>query len=147
MKDYIKALLLFSALFISLTSAYPLLAHSHHETDYVPWGTDEFELFGLTRPELAKKFKNVLEFDRDYEVAYLTSNSGGPQFLLSFTNNKVSKVQRMFIDGGGCRIMGPVLNSKREAAEFSKDGLEEIANIKEPQLSKLAQAKKCLEGK
>ena len=40
-------------------------AHNHLETGYVPWGVDEYELFGLSKLELAKKFKDKLHFNND----------------------------------------------------------------------------------
>ena len=99
--------------------------HSHLEADYVPWGVDEYELFGLTKSDLCKNFKGKLDFDEQFTHAHL-SGYPGPQFLLTFAGDRVSIVRRMFIDGGGCHIMGPILKSKKEALIFSIDGLSKL---------------------
>ncbi|CAN5378708.1 hypothetical protein BH10CYA1_BH10CYA1_20800 [soil metagenome] len=119
-------------------------AHSHHETNYVSWGTDEFELFDLTQPELTKQFKGVLEFDKNFETAWLNQNHAGPQFILHFSKGKVATVQRVFIDGGGCHIIGPVLESKKSAAEFSVEGLSKNSKLSQKDQEKLALAKSSL---
>ncbi len=129
------------SLVLSTTATY---ADNHHETGYVPWGTDEFELFDLTQPELTKEFKNTLEFDDKFTHAWFNHNHNGPQFLLTFSNGKVSKVERLFIDGGGCHIEGPTLTSKREALKFSIDGLTQLHSSVPQFKEKLASAQKSL---
>lgn len=96
----------------------PVLAHDHLKAEYVPWGIDEYQLFGLTKTELSKQYKNEVHFNHELTEAYLTSESYGPRFLLTYENNHVTAVQRMFIDGGGCHIMGPILKSKRSTKIF-----------------------------
>jgi len=98
-------------------------AHDLHAR-YVSWGVDEYELFGLTKGELKKSFKNTVFFNEDFTNGRLCREGDyGPQFILTFENGHVSSVQRMFIDGGGCHIMGPILESKKEALQFSIEGL------------------------
>jgi hypothetical protein len=119
--------------------------HSHLEAKYVPWGIDEYELFALTQPELLQKFKNKLEFDKDFSHARFDHDStSGPQFLLTITDGHVTGVQRMFIDGGGCHIMGPVLTSKKEALQFSIDGLSHSSTRDQQDNDRLASARKLL---
>ncbi len=127
---------------IRFASAY---GHSHLEATYVPWGIDEYELFGLTPPELLQKFKNRLEFDKDFSHARFDQNStSGPQFIMKITNGHVTGVQRMFIDGGGCHIMGPVLTSKKAALQFSIAGLSQSNTRDQQDNERLASARKLL---
>jgi hypothetical protein len=99
----------------------------HHTAKYVPWGVDEYELLALTPAELSSKFKGKLSFEEDYTHAYMWSGGGaGPQFLLELKDGRVASVQRLFIDGGGCHILGPKLISQREALEFSLNGLSKL---------------------
>jgi len=120
-------------------------SHDHLKAEYVPWGIDEYELFGLTKNQLAKDFKNKLHFNKEFSEGYLTRLDYGPRFLFTYNNNQVSSIQRMFIDGYGCHIMGPILNSKKEALKFSIDGLSALPNggDKEDHL-RLISAKKLL---
>jgi hypothetical protein len=104
------------------------ISHDHLKAEYVPWGIDEYELFGLTKDKLAKDFKNKIRFNKEFSDGYLTRPDYGPHFLFTYNNNQVSSVQRMFIDGYGCHIMGPILNSKKEALKFSIDGLTALPN-------------------
>jgi hypothetical protein len=141
--NFLQMLMALSLTF-ALSTAAVADPHNHHETGYVPWGTDEFELFDLTQPELKKEFKDKLEFDEKLTHAWFNHDRSGPQFLLTFSNGKVSKIERLFIDGGGCNILGPTLTSKREALQFSIDGLRKL-NSSVPQFKeKLAQAQKSL---
>jgi hypothetical protein len=120
-------------------------SHDHLKAEYVPWGIDEYELFDLTKDKLAKDFKSKLHFNKELSEGYLTRPEYGPHFLLTYDNNKVSSVQRMFIDGYGCHIMGPVLNSKKEALQFSIDGLTTLPNGGDKQdKQRLLAAKKLL---
>jgi len=99
----------------------------HHTARYVPWGVDEYELFSLTQSELSNRFKGKLRFEDGYTHAYIREESDrGPQFLIGFQGGRVYSVQRLFIDGGGCNILGPKLMSKEEALKFSIDGLTEL---------------------
>ena len=123
----------------------PAFSHDHLKADYVPWGIDEYEVLGLTKTELAKDFKNKLHFNKEFTEAYLTSQSYGPRFLLTYDHDHINTVQRMFIDGCGCHIMGPLLSSKVDALKFSIDGLTALPGGGDKQdHEKLAFAKKLL---
>ncbi|RTL40900.1 MAG: hypothetical protein EKK48_15095 [Candidatus Melainabacteria bacterium] len=139
-----SVLALFFGYFFCISPIAVVYAQSHHDTGYVSWGTDEFELFGLTKAQLTKKFKGELEFDQNFETAWLSPKHTGPQFILSFSNGKVIAVQRMFVDGMGCHIMGPILKSQKEAARFSIEGLTENPKPNLKDQAKLALAKKEL---
>src|ERR1700722_18203961 len=80
----------------------PVLSHDHLKAEYVPWGVDEYELFGLSKSELAKDFKNTFHFNKEFTQAYLISETYGPRFLLIYDHDHIASVQRMFIDGCGC---------------------------------------------
>lgn len=114
------------------------LAHSL-VTGYVPWGVDEYQLFGLTKIELKKKFGEKLTFDFPCNQAWMNSDHFGPQFFFTYTDGKVSSVSRMFIDGGGCHIQGPLLRSKVDALKFSIDGLAKL-NDNDPKTKKQLEA-------
>jgi hypothetical protein len=104
------------------------LPPEHFKAKYVPWGIDEYELISLTTDELPNKFKGKLRFIEGCRHAYFAKDgSQGPQFLLDISNGHVLSVQRLFIDGEGCNITGPVLTSKKEALKFSIDGLSKLA--------------------
>ena len=126
---------------------FPVIAHDLHAR-YVSWGIDEYELFGLTKDQLKKDFKNKLFFNGDFSDAHFCPDGdAGPQFLLKFENDHVSQVQRMFIDGGGCHIMGPILESKKEALQFSIDGLSSNPyGCDEADHKRLLSAKTLLKG-
>jgi hypothetical protein len=121
------------------------LGHSHHETGYVSWGIDEFELFGLTKEEAAEKFKGRLSLsEEDTAVTFDDGHCG--HFHLSFNKDKrIDGVQRVFIDGAGCEIFGPYLGSKRSALEFSINGLTQNEHLDKDDTTKLATARKLLE--
>jgi len=122
-----KSLLLFAALFYLVSFPGLAFADEHHTARYVPWGVDEYELFSLTQGELSKQFKGKLRFEDGSTHAYIREDSNrGPQFLIGFQGGHVSSVQRLFIDGGGCNILGPKLMSKEEALKFSIEGLSEL---------------------
>lgn len=118
-----------SRLFLLATLLYLSLqvlafADEHHTAHYVPWGVDEYELFALTPRDLSTRFKDKLRFEDNCTHAFIWENNNrGPQFLITFRDGRVSSVQRLFIDGGGCNILGPNLQSKQEALRFSIDGL------------------------
>jgi hypothetical protein len=91
--------------------------------NYVPWGVDEYEFFGLTKPQLAAKFKSRVEFRNEMQRACVSPQKGscsgydGPTFELTFEGGKVSRVQRVFV---GCHESqyGPVLESKPAALRY-----------------------------
>jgi hypothetical protein len=119
--------------------------HSHLETGYVPWGIDEFQFFGLNKAELSKQFKGQLTFDQKFTNAKFNSDCHhGPQFLLTFKNDRVSTVQRMFIDGAGCEIKGPEFMSKKDALKFSILGLSKRTSRDLKDDKMLATAKQML---
>ena len=108
--------------------AWPMPALAQHgPATYVPWGIDEYELFGLTRAEILQKYKGQLGFDKETgRVFFGDRNSTGygrPQFELTYAHDRVVGVKRLFIDGAGCLIWGPGLNSKKDALNFSINGL------------------------
>jgi hypothetical protein len=122
---------------LALSSSLAVVAHDL-EAKYVPWGIEEYELIGLSKEELTKRFKGKLFFDREFTHAWFQENtSRGPQFLLTFSKGTTSSIQRLFIDGGGCHIIGPILNNKAEAMKFVINGLS-AANGR---LTKAEQAK------
>lgn len=141
-------MIFFSASFISLISACGNQSvrdsHNHHQTGYVSWGIDEFELFGLTKEELSKKFKGLLHISEiGAAVAFDDGRSG--HFHLEFDKDaKVNSVQRVFIDGAGCEIFGPFLASKRQALEFTINGLKDVPHLDKDDSAKLAIARKLI---
>lgn len=124
----------------------PALAgqYCHHQTGYVSWGIDEYELFGLTEEEIAEKFKGQLHYDKADHHAKFYSNGYGPQFIVTFTDKHVSAVQRLFIDGAGCNILGPVLSTKKTALEFSIDGLSKMSTRARDDEQRLRTARELL---
>ncbi len=119
--------------------------YCHHHTGYVSWGVDEYELFGLTESELTQKFKGTLRYDKTDSHAYFNEGGiGGPQFILTFIDKRVGKVQRLFIDGAGCHIKGPVISSRKEALEFSIDGLSKMPSRAKDDEQRLKEAKELL---
>jgi len=112
----------------------PATGHSL-DAKYVPWGIDEYELFGLTKSALAQKFKGKLQFNEGFTNAWFFNDKGGPKFLLTFEDGCVATVGRVFVDGAGCNLTGPVLSSKRAALQFSIHGLLQISKrtVKEQQ--------------
>ena len=123
----------------------PVFSHDHLKAQYVPWGIDEYELFGLNKAELAQEFKNKIHFNKTFSEGYLTAENYGPRFLLTYDHDCVSGVQRMFIDACQCHIMGPVLSSKVEALKFSINGLSALGNGRDARdQARLVAAKKIL---
>ncbi len=122
---------------VIVTSMYAptsVFAHPLHSLDaaYVPWGVDEDELFGLAKADIAKKYKSTLGFDekesRVFFVDYNRSGFGRPGFIVTFSDGKIATVKRLFIDGAGCYIVGPVFKTKKEALLFIIDGLSKTTN-------------------
>src|SRR5271170_8120823 len=139
--------LLATSLVLCMSLSLPAISQDHHTAVYVPWGVDEYELFGLTGDELSKKFAKTLRFEENHRHAYFCTgrSSDGPQFILHFNNGRVSRVQRMFIDGGGCHIIGPELQTKKEALKFSTEGLSDLGtSASKEDTERLQQASKML---
>jgi hypothetical protein len=148
MKVKLYALILLGALFVGSVSGCSeqpdRSPHNHHQTDYVSWGIDEFELFGFTKEELAEKFRGKLYLSEDDKaVAFKDGRSG--HFHLSFDKEKrVDGVERVFIDGAGCEIHGPFLATKRQALEFTINGLTENKTLDKEDTAKLEAAQALL---
>lgn len=116
--------------------------------NYIPWGVDEYEFFGLTKPQLAEKFKNKLVFENDYQKAIFKTFKGchsydGASFSLSFENGKVSKVQRIFL---GCNetLQGEVFESKDAALRYAINELgkyEKRGSLRPDEAKKLQAAR------
>ena len=116
----------------------------HYKTGYVSWGIDEFELFGLTKKKLDEKFKGEMHFKAE-DSAAVWNDGRSAHFQLSFGDNgEVAAVQRIFIDGAGCVIKGPLLKSKKEALDFTVDGLSKLSNLDQGDQSKLETAQALL---
>lgn len=126
-------------------------AHSPlHSLDaaYVPWGVDEDQLIGLTKADIANKFKDTLGFDevesRVFFVDYNRPGYGRPGFTVTFADGKIVAVKRLFIDGGGCHIVGPVFKTKKEALNFVIEGLSKLTNRNPKDEARLMEARKRL---
>jgi hypothetical protein len=120
------------------------ITKDHFKTGYVSWGIDEFELFGLTKEKLDEKFKDRMHF-RSSDSAAVWNDGRAAHFRLAFgDDNKVATVQRIFIDGAGCEIKGPLLKSKKEALDFSVDGLSKLGHLDQGDQSKLETAQALL---
>ncbi len=117
-------------------------------TNYVSWGVDEFELFGLTKDELEAKYKDRIHFAPNYSKAIMNDAKNncktfvGPTFRLRYNDGKVVAVQRVF-EACGKDFTGPVFESKKEALEFAIKGLTGAKDPKDQE--KLASAKEALE--
>ncbi|MDP3507480.1 MAG: hypothetical protein Q8T09_05780 [Candidatus Melainabacteria bacterium] len=141
----------------SLCSPTRVYAHSPlHSLDatYVPWGVDEDELIGLTKADLANKYKDTLGFDavesRVFFVDYNRPKFGRPGFTVTFADGKIVAIKRLFIDGGGCHIVGPVFKTKKEALNFVIEGLSKLTNRNAKDEARLKEARKrqiALDGK
>lgn len=141
------SLVIVTALFLPTCA----LAHSPlHSLDaaYVPWGVDDDELIGLTKADLATKYKDVLGFDqvesRVFFVDYNRPGFGRPGFTVSFADGKIVAINRLFIDGGGCHIVGPIFKTKKDALNFVIEGLSKSANHNPKDEARLKQARKRL---
>lgn len=115
------------------------------DTPYVSWGVDEYELFGLTKEELDSKYKGKMKFAPNFSKAILSDAKNecksfiGPTFRLTYNDEgKVVAVQRCF-EACGKDFVGPQLDTKKEALEFTVNGLAGTKNAKD--LEKLASAK------
>lgn len=137
-------------IFTSLYAPTSVFAHPLHSLDaaYVPWGVDEDELFGLTKADIAKKYKGTLGFDesesRVFFVDYNRSGFGRPGFIVTFSDGKIVTVKRLFIDGAGCYIVGPVFKTKKEALLFIVDGLSKDTNRSPADDARLKEARRKL---
>ncbi len=141
----------------SLCSPTRVYAHSPlHSLDatYVPWGVDEDELIGLTKADIANKYKDTLGFDavesRVFFVDYNRPKFGRPGFTVTFADGKIVAIKRLFIDGGGCHIVGPVFKTKKEALNFVIEGLSKLTNRSPKDEARLKDARKrliALDGK
>lgn len=135
----------------SLCGPYRTYAHSPlHSLDaaYVPWGVDEDELIGLTKADIARKYKDTLGFDevesRVFFLDYNRPGFGRPGFSVTFADSKIAAIHRLFIDGGGCRIVGPIFKTKKEALNFVIEGLSKLKNRNSKDESRLKEAGKRL---
>jgi hypothetical protein len=84
-----------------------------------------------------------LQFNPTYSEAVFNTGKR-PRFELTFENDKVASIQRIFIDGDGCHLKGPVLSSKEAALTFAIDGLSKIHNLTDAERLKLSAARKSL---
>jgi hypothetical protein len=148
-----RLLALCASLLIFTTLCLPtgVLAHSPlHSLDasYVPWGVDEDELIGLTKADIATKFKDILGFDqvesRVFFVDFNRPGFGRPGFTVTFADGKIVAIKRLFIDGGGCHIVGPTFKTKKEALNFVIEGLSKQTNRKPKDEARLKEAGKRL---
>jgi hypothetical protein len=113
--------------------------------NYISWGVDEFELFGLTKTELAQQFKNKLTFDWTNSRAYVGHSLSSPRlFILTLKDKRVSEVQRVVRDPAGCNLEGPLFTSKEAALRFAINGLSELGKLRPEEENKHAVAKQTL---
>ncbi|HNB24722.1 MAG TPA: hypothetical protein PKZ32_20040 [Candidatus Melainabacteria bacterium] len=122
----------------------PSVSKEHHEIDYVPWGIDEFELFGLAKNEIGAKSKGELQFkEEDSSAEWKDGRSA--HFQVSFDKDgKITSVQRVFVDGAGCLMRGPLFTSRKQALEFSVAGLSKRDHLDQAEKEKLSTAKALL---
>mgnify|MGYP000184423421 CR=1 FL=1 len=148
-----RLLALCACLLVVTSLCWPTCAIAHsplHSLDaaYVPWGVDDDELIGLTKADLATKYKDVLGFDpvesRVFFVDYNRPGFGRPGFTVSFADGKIVAINRLFIDGGGCHIVGPIFKTKRDALNFVIEGLSKQANHNPKDQARLKEARKRL---
>lgn len=141
------------SLVIATSGCAPSYVYAHsplHSLDatYVPWGVDEDELIGLTKADLASRYKDTLGFDavesRVFFVDYNRPNFGRPGFIVTFADGKIVAIKRLFIDGGGCHIVGPVFKTKKEALNFVIEGLSKQTNRSPKDEARLKEARKRL---
>jgi hypothetical protein len=143
-------LCLLLVVFTTLCAPTRVYAHPLHSLDasYVPWGVDEDELFGLTKADIAKKYKDNLGFDekesRVFFVDHNRSGFGRPGFIVTFSDGKIATVKRLFIDGAGCYIVGPICKTKKEALQFIVDGLSKDTNRSPADDARLKEARRKL---
>lgn len=114
--------------------------------NFTPWGIEEYQLLGLSKEELSKKFKGKLFFSKGFKRAtFQQEGTGlgyqGAVFKLSFNNNRVSSVQGVF-EGCTQEYERPVFRSKKEALIYAIKHLSQYKGAQEQQ--SLAQAQKAL---
>ncbi len=148
-----RLLSLCASLLIVTTLCLPTRVSAHsplHSLDaaYVPWGVDEDELIGLSKADIATKFKDTLGFDqvesRVYFVDFNRPGFGRPGFTVTFADGKIIAIKRLFIDGGGCHIVGPTFKTKKEALNFVIEGLSKQTNRNPKDEARLKEARKRL---
>jgi hypothetical protein len=120
-----------------------LPGHTHDDDciNYISLGTDEYELFGLSKSELEQRFKGRLEFDWANNCARPHSRT---RFLLTFDDKKISAVQRTLMDPAGCNLTGPYLTSKKQAIQYAIDSLSNYGKLSATDAKRLADAKSAL---
>lgn len=98
-------------------------------TGYVPWGVEEYEIFGKSKTAIHKTFSQKLYSSPDDKTLYFGAPDGcsgytGPTFRVKYDKGAVVGVQRVFI---GCKETqwGPELTSEREALNFAIAGVKE----------------------
>jgi hypothetical protein len=116
------------------------------ESNYTPWGVDEYQLFDLTKQELSTKFKGTLFFSKDFHRATFSQNGTGlgyqgPVFKLSFSDGRVTSVQGVF-EGCTQTYGRPCFDSKEVALNYAIEGLCSYTGPDEQK--SLAQAKQAL---
>lgn len=123
----------------------PSVSKEHHQIDYVPWGIDEFELFGLTKKEIGVKSKGELQFNEEDSSAQWKDGRSA-HFQVAFDKDgKIISVQRVFVDGAGCLMRGPLFTSIKQALQFSVDGLSKREHLDLAEKEKLSTAKALLD--
>jgi len=116
------------------------------DSDYTPWGVDEYQLFDLTKQELSTKFKGKLFFSEDFRRATFSQTGTGlgyqgPVFKLSFSDGRVSSVQGVF-EGCTATYERRRLDTKEVAVNYAIEGLSSYTGPDEQK--SLAQAKQAL---
>lgn len=154
MASLIRALIAFWCCFVFVVVAPPTVRAQGAVANYVPWGVDEYEFFGLTKSQLAAKFKSRVEFRNEMQRACVSPQKGscagydGPTFELTYADGRVSKVQRIFV---GCKEIqyGPVLESKPAALRYfvsNVDALTKRMTVNADLQAKLRSARGELTG-
>ena len=108
--------------------------------NYVPWPMDEYEFFGLSKDDLAKQYKNKLIFNEDLSRGNLDKSS---LFLFTFSDGKVSAVQRLTLSSSRQEYYGPMFKSKKSALEYARIG-RELASQNSSSHAKVAGGKDSL---
>lgn len=113
--------LLVAVIAVMLSHGQLCFGQSQRFLEYSPWGIDEYEVFGLTAPQIEKRFsekalltgeEKVLRFKNQYSETTAS-------FHLGYDHGKVCSVQREFIAHlPGYTATGPELKSKEAALEY-----------------------------